>query len=66
MTTFKRSDEMMGCLITKYGEVAEFDGQKVRVWPLPKVIAQTQCSGTGEGLQPRLQGEVRSKFGKKA
>lgn len=40
MTTFKRSDEMMSCLITKYGEVAQFDGQEVRVWPLPKAIAK--------------------------
>jgi DNA-3-methyladenine glycosylase II len=40
MTTFKRSDEMMRCLITKYGEVAQFDGHKVRVWPLPKAIAK--------------------------
>jgi DNA-3-methyladenine glycosylase II len=40
MTTFKRSDEMMSCLITKYGKVAEFDGQKVQVWPLPKAIAK--------------------------
>jgi 3-methyladenine DNA glycosylase/8-oxoguanine DNA glycosylase len=40
MTTFKRSDEMMSCLITKYGEVAKFDGKKVRVWPLPKRMAK--------------------------
>ncbi len=40
MTTFKRSDEMMSCLISKYGEVAEFDGKKIRVWPLPKRIAK--------------------------
>jgi 3-methyladenine DNA glycosylase/8-oxoguanine DNA glycosylase len=40
MTTFKRSDEMMSCLITKYGEIAEFDSQKVRVWPLPRSIAK--------------------------
>lgn len=40
MTTFKRSDVMMSCLIVKYGEVAQFDGQEVRVWPLPKSIAK--------------------------
>lgn len=40
MTTFKRSDEMMSCLITRYGDVAEFDGQKVLVWPQPKAIAK--------------------------
>lgn len=40
MTTFKRSDEMMSCLITRYGEIAQFDGHEVRVWPLPKAIAR--------------------------
>jgi 3-methyladenine DNA glycosylase/8-oxoguanine DNA glycosylase len=40
MAPFKRSDEMMGCFITKYGEVAEFDGKKIPVWPRPKRIAK--------------------------
>jgi len=40
MTTLKRSDEMMNCLIRRYGEVAGFDGTKIPVWPLPKRIAK--------------------------
>jgi 3-methyladenine DNA glycosylase/8-oxoguanine DNA glycosylase len=39
MTTLKRSDEMMNCVIGRYGEVADFDGKKIRTWPLPKRIA---------------------------
>jgi 3-methyladenine DNA glycosylase/8-oxoguanine DNA glycosylase len=44
MTTFKRSDEMMRCLITSYGEMAEFDGRSVGTWPLPKKIALLEAS----------------------
>ncbi len=40
MAPFKRSAEMMSCFITKYGEVAEFDGKKIPVWPRPKRIAK--------------------------
>ncbi len=36
MTTMKRSNEMMSCLIGKYGEMAEFDGKRIRVWPTPE------------------------------
>ncbi len=44
MTSFKRSDEMMRCLITSYGEVAEFEGKKVGTWPLPKRIAGLEAA----------------------
>jgi DNA-3-methyladenine glycosylase II len=33
MTGIKRSNEMMNCVITNYGEMAEFDGQRIRIWP---------------------------------
>jgi 3-methyladenine DNA glycosylase/8-oxoguanine DNA glycosylase len=39
MTTLKRSNEMMDCVIRNYGEIAEFDGKKICAWPTPKDIA---------------------------
>ncbi len=39
MTTMKRSNEMMSCLISKYGEVAEFEGKKILAWPTPVRLA---------------------------
>jgi len=39
MTTLKRSNEMMDCVISKYGELAEFDGKKIYAWPKPEDIA---------------------------
>lgn len=39
MAPLKRSDEMMGCFISRYGETAEFDGMEISVWPLPERIA---------------------------
>jgi 3-methyladenine DNA glycosylase/8-oxoguanine DNA glycosylase len=35
MAPLKRSNEMMNCVITKYGEKAEFDGKTIYVWPTP-------------------------------
>lgn len=40
MAPLKRSMEMMRCVIETYGELAEFDGKRVRVWPLPDEIAR--------------------------
>lgn len=40
MTTMKRSNEMMDCIIRRFGEAAEFDGRKVYVWPLPGKLAK--------------------------
>ncbi len=40
MAPLKRSDEMMGCFISRYGETAEFDGRGIPVWPLPERIAR--------------------------
>lgn len=39
MAPLKRSDEMMSCFISRYGETAEFDGRSIPVWPLPESIA---------------------------
>lgn len=33
MTSIKRSNQMMNCVIAKYGQTAEFDGKSIRVWP---------------------------------
>ncbi len=43
MTTIKQSDEMMSCLIRRYGEVADFDGKRIHVWPLPERIAKIEA-----------------------
>lgn len=40
MAPLKRSDEMMSCFISKYGETAEFDRKGISVWPLPGRIAR--------------------------
>jgi DNA-3-methyladenine glycosylase II len=40
MTSIKRSDQMMNCVIAKYGQTAEFDGKRVRVWPTHKRISK--------------------------
>jgi N-glycosylase/DNA lyase len=39
MAPLKRSNEMMNCFISKYGETAEFDKKVVSVWPIPERIA---------------------------
>ena len=39
MAPLKRSNEMMNCVITKYGEKAEFDGKTIYVWPTPQSLA---------------------------
>jgi DNA-3-methyladenine glycosylase II len=33
MTSIKRSNQMMNCVITRYGQTAKFDGKRIRVWP---------------------------------
>lgn len=40
MTSIKRSNQMMNCVITRYGQTAEFDGRRIRLWPTPKRIAK--------------------------
>jgi 3-methyladenine DNA glycosylase/8-oxoguanine DNA glycosylase len=48
MAPLKRADEMMECVIAKYGERAEFDGRTVPVWPLPKRIARETPEGVAK------------------
>jgi DNA-3-methyladenine glycosylase II len=33
MTSIKRSNQMMNSVITRYGQTAEFDGKRMRLWP---------------------------------
>jgi DNA-3-methyladenine glycosylase II len=40
MAPIARSNQMQECLVQKFGELAEFDGHKVRVWPKPHAIAR--------------------------
>jgi 3-methyladenine DNA glycosylase/8-oxoguanine DNA glycosylase len=40
MTSIKRSNEMMNCVITRYGQTAEFDGRRIRIWPTHKRISK--------------------------
>jgi DNA-3-methyladenine glycosylase II len=39
MAPLKRSNEMMNCVITNYGEKAEFDEKTIYVWPTPRRLA---------------------------
>jgi DNA-3-methyladenine glycosylase II len=39
MTGIKRGNQMMNCVITKYGQTAEFDGKRIQVWPTYKCIS---------------------------
>lgn len=39
MAPLKRSNEMMASFITTYGDLAEFDGRRVRAWPTPQRIS---------------------------
>jgi DNA-3-methyladenine glycosylase II len=40
MTSIKRSNQMMNCVITRYGQMAEFDGKRIRAWPTYKRISK--------------------------
>ncbi len=44
MAPTKRSEGMMECAIKNYGELAEFDGKKIHVWPTPERIARLSPS----------------------
>ena len=44
MAPTKRSEQMMACMIENYGDAAEFEGKKIRVWPLPKQISKLRPS----------------------
>lgn len=40
MAPLKRSEQMMDCVILNFGELAQFDGRRIRVVPTPRRIAQ--------------------------
>jgi len=39
MAPLKRSNQMMNCILRRYGEIASFEVKAVQMWPLPDVIA---------------------------
>jgi len=39
MAPLKRSEQMMECLVGRYGKVAEFDGKKVNAWPVTRELS---------------------------
>ncbi len=57
MTTIARSNQMMGCLMNTYGDLAEFDGRMVRTWPRPSSLA----SVTSEALAKTCNMGYRAK-----
>ncbi len=46
MTSTKRFEQMMNCMLAKYGDKAEFDGHKVVTWPTPEKLAKVPASET--------------------
>jgi len=44
MAPLKRSNDMMDCVIRKYGDVAEFDGKMIHAWPSPGQVANLNPS----------------------
>jgi 3-methyladenine DNA glycosylase/8-oxoguanine DNA glycosylase len=51
MAPIARSNQMQECLIEKYGETAEFDGQTIRVWPTEQVIAKASIDDLFKGCK---------------
>ncbi len=39
MTGIKRANQMINCVITKYGQTVEFDGRRIHVWPTYRRIS---------------------------
>ena len=46
MTGTKRFEQMMNCMLAKYGDKAEFDGHRIATWPTPEKLARTPASET--------------------
>jgi DNA-3-methyladenine glycosylase II len=44
MAPLERSNAMMSSFIGRYGEVADFDGKRVRSWPTPARVAKLRAS----------------------
>ncbi len=45
MAPLKRSEQMMDCVIRNFGELAQFDGRRIRVTPTPRQIAKAGAHG---------------------
>jgi DNA-3-methyladenine glycosylase II len=44
MTGIRRSNQMMNCVITRYGQSVEFDGKRVQIWPTHERISKLRPS----------------------
>jgi N-glycosylase/DNA lyase len=44
MAPIARSNQMQECLMERYGEKAEFDGHRIRVWPRAEAIAKADVN----------------------
>lgn len=51
MAPLKRSNEMMSCFISRYGDAAEFDCRKISTWPLPKAVAKVRALDMARGCK---------------
>lgn len=58
MAPLKRSEQMMECLVSRYGRVAEFDGRRVAAWPVPSEISVVST----KELESRCKLGYRAKY----
>ncbi len=58
MAPLKRSYEMMNSFIENYGDLAEFDGKKIKAWPTPEKIAEVPA----EQIAAKCSAGYRAKF----
>lgn len=58
MVPIARSNQMQECLMQRYGEIAEFDHHRIRVWPTAKAIAKASV----EELFKECKWGYRAKF----
>lgn len=58
MAPLKRSEQMMDCLVSGYGRVAEFDGRRVNAWPVPSEISKVPVNE----LESRCKLGYRAKY----
>ncbi len=64
MTGIKRSNQMMNCVITKYGQTAEFDGRHIRVWPTYKRISKLTPSALAKTCKLGYRAKLLVKLAK--
>lgn len=51
MTNIRRSNEMMRCPISRYGEKIGFDGRSVYAWPTPEEVVKVEEKGMAEACR---------------